>query len=952
LRLIRPLLTILVLALSGCGGGPVVRQTGPVRIWAAPESVVVFPRTPIERENEVYSEADGIIRLAGAVNESVAFQLIFTAERSPGTVQSITLTDLRQGDASIPADHVRLYREVRVPVSNYPTWYLRLAADLRVSKQFPDPLVPLTAPRGALPIRVQPDRCEAVWAEIAIPPGTDQGIYRGQVRIASGSGRAPEELDVVLTVWPFALPQARHLSVVAGIETVRVLKYHLEVNGRPYAPTRLSLDDPAYQRATAILDETVRLLHEHRCSPVLTDVRPIPRNVADGSLEFDWSDYDRLVGSMLDGTSFENRLPVSFWPMPIDDRHPRPESYGGWGSAQYERAVRDYLRLCIEHFEERGWLDQHYVWLTGPSQDRARRYAEFERIGRLTQAVDKRLNLVCSLTPASMEPFGWIDDPFVDVSALTRIWCPPASLADPDELARQQAAGKRCWLWPDRSPFAGSLSLIAPPSDVRSLPWHAYRYGYEAIYLPTVNAWSGSGKPSDRGSEQALIWPGKPYGLDRPIPSLRLKRLRRGLQDYELLWLLEHNHRPAIAALIAEDLCPYGGTYCYGEHLLDGRPLGWVSDPSAWSLARKLMARELAVALKESDRDANDDVARFEQQMEWSRLTDVVREMRVEIEGASVRFEPADTAAPVRMDVVMSIFNATRDVFTGMLQAGDLPANWQMEGAVGVSGLAPARMTRRTLKLKAPMIEPDENGIVPIAVQLAGQDGSTYSSHGRICALTSQHLSRPIAIDGKLEDWPLGTRNVAGDFILLGATDVPKKQRFSPDRPSQRTTAFICDDRDYLYIAFNCEDNRLADRVLTRHNFVQYDELWPAGEDLVEVVLDPTGQAIDASQLLHIVVKANGAVIAEYGAPCLYPVSPCRRAAVSVNAAIDDKSQPDRWTVEIRIPLEALGERNTVWRVNFARFCPRLGEYSSWSGARRFLYSPYSLGNMRLEAVR
>ena len=466
-------MTILVLALTGCGGGQVVRQTGPVHIWAAPESVVIFPKTPIERENEVYSEADGLIRLAGAVNESVAFQLVFSADRAPGTIQSITLTDLRQGSAAIPADHVRLYRELWVPVEDYPTWYLRLASDLRVSKEFPDPLVPLTAPRGALPIPVERDRCEVVWAEIEIPPGTDEGVYRGQVRIASGSGRSETTIDLALTVWPFALPQARHLAVITGIEMVRILKHHLAVNGKPYAPTRLSLDDPAYQRATDILDETVRLLHDHRCSPVLSDVRPIPRNMADGSLELDWSDYDRLVGSMLDGTAFENRLPVAFWPMPLDHQHPRPESYGGWGSAQYEEAVRDYLRQCVEHFAEHGWLDQHYVWLTGPGQDRARRYAEFERIGRLTQTVAERVNLVCPLTPASMERFGWINDPFVDVSNFTRIWSPPASLADPDELGRQRAAGKRCWLRPDRSPFAGSLSLIAPPADARSLPWHA-----------------------------------------------------------------------------------------------------------------------------------------------------------------------------------------------------------------------------------------------------------------------------------------------------------------------------------------------------------------------------------------------------------------------------------------------------------------------------------------------
>jgi hypothetical protein len=90
-------------------------------------------------------------------------------------------------------------------------------------------------------------------------------------------------------------------------------------------------------------------------------------------------------------------------------------------------------------------------------------------------------------------------------------------------------------------------------------------------------------------------------------------------------------------------------------------------------------------------------------------------------------------------------------------------------------------------------------------------------------------------------------------------------------------------------------------------------------------------------------------VISEQGVPCLSSVARYSDWPAGLEARLDDTTQKDRWTVEIRIPLKALAGKPGVWGVNFGRFNARLGEYSSWSGARRYLYSPASLGNMRVE---
>ena len=155
-------------------------------------------------------------------------------------------------------------------------------------------------------------------------------------------------------------------------------------------------------------------------------------------------------------------------------------------------------------------------------------------------------------------------------------------------------------------------------------------------------------------------------------------------------------------------------------------------------------------------------------------------------------------------------------------------------------------------------------------------------------------------------------------------------------------------DDENLYIAFACDDEKMAERRVTRDNQVRYDELWPTGEDLVEVVLDPSGKAVDPGELFHVVVKANGAVITQQGVPCLSQVARCEDWPARVTAAVDDQSRPGRWNAEIRIPLASLGPRASFCGVNFGRLIPRLGEYGSWSGARRHLYSPVTLGNMYL----
>ncbi len=899
---------------------------------------------------EVYSDSAKCIRLDAAINEIVSFQLALkTAGAAAATVRNVQMTELRQGEALIRPEQVRIYRQLRVAVEDYPAWYLRLTPYLRQKREYPDILVPLVAPQGALPINLTPGLTEAVWLDVHVPPGTEPGVYLGKVRVETGSGTT-QTMSVSLTVWPFAIPQTRHIPLIAGIDTAQLVRNHLQIDGRPYSPTRLSSEDPYYGRATAVIDEAMGLLHEHRLSPVLWDLRPASKVSADGEIELDWSDYDRLVSGIMDGSAFADRAAALAWPLPFDERDPSPDSYGGVTSPAYERFAADYLRRCVAHFEQRGWLDRHFVWTPLAGDSRADHYRAYERIGKLLRQAEPRLRLVCPLSSISLEPYGYLNDPFIDVSALTDIWYPPAAEADRVAMARQRAAGKRVWLNPDRPPYTGSLSVIASPVDTESLAWQAYRFGYEGVCLPVVNDWSAGGPASTTGSERQLIWPGGPYGMGGPVPSVRLKRLLRSAQDYEYLWLLDRNRRPAVAKLLSTDLFRYGGTDCYNEHFLDSRGPGWVTDPKAWYTARRLMARELQAALSaQSESPGRPEAAdKLAEEMEWSRLVAAIRRTHVVVEGVKTRFEPQDADAPVHLEATLSFFNATARPFEGSLSWASLPAEWKAEEASRAVGpLEPTRGARAVMRAKARFIRPNPDGIVPVQVALQQPQGEPAMFKGRLCVLMAQRIGKPVVVDGRLDDWPLAA-NAAGDFLLVAAGEVPKTGRPSPDRPSQMTTVFACNDEDALYIAFSCTENDLAGRQITRSNYVRYDDLWPVGEDLVEIVIDPTGQAVGPGDLLHVIVKANGAVIAEKGVQCLGRVAPVSQWASGIRAAVDDQARPDSWTCELRIPLASLGKLGDVFGINFARFDARRGEYSAWTACRSHIYSPITLGNMQL----
>ena len=157
---------------------------------------------------------------------------------------------------------------------------------------------------------------------------------------------------------------------------------------------------------------------------------------------------------------------------------------------------------------------------------------------------------------------------------------------------------------------------------------------------------------------------------------------------------------------------------------------------------------------------------------------------------------------------------------------------------------------------------------------------------------------------------------------------------------------YVAADAQALYFAFDCAMDGATAVLQSHSNVVDYDDLIPLGDELVEIALDPTGAGTHStSDLYHVVIKPSGAMW-EHGLGTDPPTGRRRVWAADIRHAA--RTYPDRWVAEVRIPLEAFGGKNRIWGANFARFDAEHQEYSNWAGAAHNFYDPASLGNLAL----
>jgi hypothetical protein len=239
----RPLFAAAVLlAAVAFVAGPAAGAAEPPRAWAVPSLERVAPDAP--------AGSRIVIALHAARGEWESFQIIVQAPASGLTQVNVTAPELVSADGSTigGADIVR-YREwfVYLPQGS-PDWQGRNRP--QGPGWYPDALIPFVDPLtgrdltgaalDAAPFDAAPLQNQAVWVDVHVPRTAFPGDYTGDFVITSDQGET--RVGLHLTVWGFELPLAPYLKSSVGTAGEHLERGEELLRNR-LMPRKVDLDD-------------------------------------------------------------------------------------------------------------------------------------------------------------------------------------------------------------------------------------------------------------------------------------------------------------------------------------------------------------------------------------------------------------------------------------------------------------------------------------------------------------------------------------------------------------------------------------------------------------------------------------------------------------------------------------------------------------------------------------
>ncbi|MEA2063058.1 MAG: DUF4091 domain-containing protein [Gemmatimonadota bacterium] len=554
-------LALCLLSLAGSLQGAVTA------VWAVGDGEKVYRYQADHRCRESNSVWDGTaIRLKGLYNEVLAFQVIVEADSMGLPAVEVMVEPLmhaasgRRIGAEVPLRYgpggaIEVFTEHYIQVK-HPTKVMTKTNWLAVNEKsipprmtgwIPDALIPAEARAGLggapvdLPrlkprvvrhheveiVPTAPRQNQGFWVDLHLPRDRDYpaGLYTGTVRVFS-RGREIRALPLEVELLPHYLPDENHSNI-----------WLFNSNVRDYFP---QMEQLQYERMLK------HEAHRHRIDLV-------------GGFDAHRSCFDpetmEAFRPWLDGSGFTPAAGYNGPGIGVGERLFPVGMYGSITSPRMEseQGAREESDLWVTWFEKYAPDVQFFYYIVdepGPTQ--------FEWIRQITGWVHDNPG------PGSRLPVYLTRKYTPEISECIDIWSGWVDLEVKKKLEKQ---GKEYSFYNGNRPFWGHTLLECEATDLRVNSWIKYLYQVKTWFIWESTHWehNSSGPKGnfhqnmfrqpltylnwwwDYGNmDGVLLYPGRmPYypdedrGLDRVLPSIRFKNIRRGQQDYEIMWLAE-----------------------------------------------------------------------------------------------------------------------------------------------------------------------------------------------------------------------------------------------------------------------------------------------------------------------------------------------------------------------------------------------------------------------------
>jgi len=527
----------------------------------------------LHKKSAVWDHDTKRISLRAASNEFAAFQVIVAHTGKPLKGVTVSVGKLTGPDgATIGADHIEVFVE----------WYMNVASLAKDSWDYrtyhgpkywyPDALIPCTfdgwgkvdVPDARMGVPGQ--RCQGFWVDVYVPHKTKPGAYRGTVVVSAADG-ARQELDLLLEVLPWELPD--ELSFVAEMNTY---------SNRFAREPNFDAEDGSAKHF-AIEEAFHKMAHRHRCTLNIFPGWPsrrerTPRQVVDQSYVpkiagagekihvADWSEFDRHFQRYFTGDAFKDcprtGVPLTHFYLPFSLGWPSKFSQYYDDRQTYET---EYVRILKEfdaHIAEKGWNRTQFQYFfngkkkfgepwdtdepTAKDEYDALRYYGNLLIKAIGPRTTRKSNTRYRIDIGTYRTAGTQLDGVVDLRCVNYEVTPPAFWGDwTNGLRPCKAAGEQWWYYAQDHSRQRHTRIDWALTCTILWGWAGWDLKTHGFCQWQCMGWVNEdpyGLPGGGWSYAHLFYPGKRFGYDGPIASMRLKGIRRGLQDYEHLAIL------------------------------------------------------------------------------------------------------------------------------------------------------------------------------------------------------------------------------------------------------------------------------------------------------------------------------------------------------------------------------------------------------------------------------
>lgn len=534
-------ISLLVLVLLFAGRMTVVAQAQ--GLWAVNDGEKVERddlNNPNKRANSVW---DGHkIKIFGARNEIVAFQLIVEAGQKGIKQLRVALRELRQrgGRASIryaapmldPTNYtgrpIQLFsvNYMHVEKPSHAEWVFAPgspAAPQDPTGWKPVQLVPENAKagRGGFPLSVEPKQNQAIWIEVYTNRNLPAGRYEGRVEINADGRR--QTVPVELELFDFTLPDENSMQAMVYYESLQPRLYQ----GRDL--------DAEYHRFA------------HRQRIELTYAYDIAKVQASLG-RFTGADFTRARGYEGPGERVGNRIIARTFYGPGKDFDERASAW---------RQADEWMTFLSKK------VPGATTFLYLPDEPGR---SEYPYIRQLADNLHSNPGVGKALPTFVTKHYVKELDGAID------IWDTGPLGYDIERAAEERKRGHKYWIYNGGRPAAGAIVIDAPATDPRATIWACFKHGIDNYFFwhgvhwqhnrqkvgeRKQNVWANPitfdnrGQPNkpvdDQGyinGDGVLIYPGQELlhteedrGIKGPISTIQLANFRRGLQDHQYLTL-------------------------------------------------------------------------------------------------------------------------------------------------------------------------------------------------------------------------------------------------------------------------------------------------------------------------------------------------------------------------------------------------------------------------------